>query len=180
MKHKTILVADDERMTRRMLEAMLTAAGYTVITAEDGQAAVEMAASELPDLVLIDGLLPKLHGFLACKAIKAFDNPPKVIILTGVYTKPTYRYEVKNDYNADEILKKPAKRDELLACIEKHLAETFDETDIPQQAFIAAQSPIELTEQAALVLHSGLEIPHEAIIAAQPEMQTGFAFAEQI
>ncbi|MEW6211859.1 MAG: response regulator [Acidobacteriota bacterium] len=134
--NKRILIADDDRMTRKLLQAILNKAGYDVLIAEDGQAAVEIAASERPDLVLTDGLLPKLHGFLACKAIKEMDCPPKVIILTGVYTKPTYKWEAKKEYGADDVLLKPAKPDELIACIEKHLAAA---SEIEMPAFLTEE-----------------------------------------
>lgn len=93
-----------------------------MILAEDGLSAVEKAASERPDLVITDGLLPKLHGFLACRAIKQLSPAPKVILLTGIYTKLTYKWEVKREYGADDLLTKPAKPADLLACVEKHLA----------------------------------------------------------
>lgn len=140
--NKRILIADDDRMTRKMLWAILNKAGYDVVIAEDGQAAVELAASETPDLVLTDGLLPKLHGFLVCKTIKEMDAPPKVIILTGVYTKPTYRWEAKKEYGADDILLKPIKPEELLACIEKHLAAAASEMQVP--AFLTGEEAVAL------------------------------------
>jgi DNA-binding response OmpR family regulator len=93
-----------------------------VILAEDGLSGVEKATSEKPDLVITDGLLPKLHGFLACKAIKALHPAPKVILLTGIYTKMTYKWEVKAQYGADDLLTKPTRPADLLACVEKHLA----------------------------------------------------------
>jgi len=123
-KKRKILVADDERIMRELLESMLNHAGYEVVFAEDGLVAVEKAVTEKPDLVLLDGLMPKLHGFLACKAIKNFDSPPKVLILTGVYTKPTYRWEVECQYSADGLLSKPIDRNRLLASIEKLLADS--------------------------------------------------------
>ena len=119
---RKILVADDSLIIREMLSMILRAEGYQVIFAEDGQKAVEMAATEKPDLVIADGLMPKLHGFLACKAIKELDNSPRVVLLTGVYTKPTYKWEVKKDYGADDLLTKPVKRGELIACVQKQLA----------------------------------------------------------
>lgn len=122
MTKEKILIVDDCRVIRALLRECLERANYEVITAEDGKAALEVAAAEHPDLVISDGLLPKMHGFLVCKALKEFANPPKVIILTGVYTKPTYRWEVKSEYGADEILTKPFTREKLLAVIEKHLA----------------------------------------------------------
>lgn len=120
MKSK-ILVVDDDATTREFLKAVLEHGGYEVALAEDGVSGVAKAASEKPDLVITDGLLPKLHGFRVCKAIKELDSPPKVILLTGLYTKPTYRGEVKHQYLADDLLTKPVAPADLLACVEKHL-----------------------------------------------------------
>lgn len=126
MTGKKILIADDDRFMRELLKALLTRAGYDLIFAEDGQSAVEMAKEESPDLVLIDGLMPKMHGFLACKAIKEQDAAPKIIILTAVYKKPSYKWEVKDTYSADDLLVKPFKTADLLACIQKHLPGSED------------------------------------------------------
>ena len=119
---RKILVADDSLIIREMLRMMLAPEGYQIIFAEDGQKAVEMAASEKPDLVIADGLMPKLHGFLACKAIKELENAPRVVLLTGVYTKPTYKWEVKKNYGADDLLTKPVKHAELIECVTRQLA----------------------------------------------------------
>ena len=119
---RKILIADDSKMIREMLSVILRAQGYQIIFAEDGQQAVEMAASEKPDLVIADGLMPKLHGFLACKAIKELEDPPRVVLLTGVYTKPSYRWEVKKDYGADGLLTKPVVQADLIACVQEQLA----------------------------------------------------------
>ena len=119
---RKILVADDSQIIREMLRMMLATEGYQVIFAEDGQQAVEMAATEKPDLVIADGLMPKLHGFLACKAIKELEDAPRVVLLTGVYTKPSYKWEVKKDYGADDLLTKPVKQDALLDCVKTQLA----------------------------------------------------------
>jgi len=121
-KGKRILVADDDAPLRKVLGKILIDAGYDVILAEDGKSAVEMAASEKPDLVIADGLMPKLHGFLACKAIKELPSPPKVIMLTAVYTKKNYRWEVRQQYRADDFMTKPFELADLLACVEKHLS----------------------------------------------------------
>lgn len=121
-KKQRILVADDDRFTREMLRVILEKAGYELIFAEDGLTAVEKTKAEKPDLVITDGLLPKLHGFMVCKQIKQLDSPPKVVIVTAVYTKPTYKWEVTKDYGADDIMLKPFKTQALLGCIQKHLA----------------------------------------------------------
>jgi DNA-binding response OmpR family regulator len=119
---RKILVIDDEAVIRDLLTKVLERANYDVIVARDGLSGVEKAASEKPDLVITDGLLPKLHGFLVCKAIKKMNPAPKVILLTGIYTKLTYKWEAQREYCADDLLTKPVKPGDLLACVEKHLA----------------------------------------------------------
>jgi len=124
---KRILVADDDRFVRESLRLILTSAGYEVAFAENGEAAVKMAADQQPDLVLTDGLLPKLHGFEVCKRIKLFENPPKVVIFTGVYTKPTYKYQLMTEYKADAVLFKPIDVSKLLSCINQLLTIPFEQ-----------------------------------------------------
>ena len=113
-----ILIADDDRVTRELLGRTLMKEGYDVLFAEDGVAAVEKASTEKPDIVLMDGLMPKMHGFVACKTIKELENPPKVVMLTGIYTKATYKYEAKGTYLADGFLSKPFDQDVLLPLIQ--------------------------------------------------------------
>jgi CheY-like chemotaxis protein len=119
---KRILVADDDLPLRRVLGKILTAAGYEVVLVEDGKAAVEKAAEIKPDLVITDGLMPKMHGFLVCKALKEMQPAPKVIMLTAVYTKMNYRFEARERYGADDLLTKPFEVAILLQCIERHLS----------------------------------------------------------
>lgn len=121
-KARKILVADDDPPLRKVLGMILTQAGYEVVLVEDGKAAVEKASTEKPDLVITDGLMPKMHGFLACKAIKEMASPPRVIMLTAVYTRLSYKWEAKEAYGADDLLTKPFEVSELLACIEKQLS----------------------------------------------------------
>ena len=118
---KRILVADDDPPLRRVLGKILTSAGYDVVLVEDGKAAIEKAAEIKPDLVITDGLMPKMHGFLVCKALKEMQPAPKVIMLTAVYTKLNYRFEARDRYGADDLLTKPFEVSNLLKCIERHL-----------------------------------------------------------
>jgi DNA-binding response OmpR family regulator len=119
---RKILVVDDDAMLREMFTVILERADYEVIVASDGVSGLAKSKYEKPDLVILDGLMPKMHGFLACKEIKKLEHPPKVILLTGVYTKPTYKLEAKYEYKADEFLTKPLTPGDLLACVEKHLS----------------------------------------------------------
>ena len=121
VRPRRILFAEDDPAFRKIIGNILTRAGYDVVFAEDGESAVEKAATEKPDLVITDGLMPKLHGFLVCKAIKELESPPRVIMLTAVYTNPTYNWEARSTFGADAIITKPCEIAHLLRQIEKHM-----------------------------------------------------------
>ena len=121
VKRKKILVADGNRMAQEIFKCIFAQAGYEILIAEDGPSAIEKAAFWRPDLVLADSELAGIHGFLVCRAIKEFNAPPKVILLTGGYFRPIYRWEVKYDFGADAVLLKPIDPMRLLASIESQL-----------------------------------------------------------
>jgi len=62
-----ILIVDDEPPVVELVEAKLKTAGYATITATNGREALEMAAAERPNLVLLDILLPEIDGFEVCR-----------------------------------------------------------------------------------------------------------------
>ena len=80
-----ILLVEDDEMNRDMLSRRLTRRGYTVVIAEDGQQGVDMAASERPDLILMDMSLPVMDGWEATRRIKesGATNSIPVIALTA-------------------------------------------------------------------------------------------------
>src|SRR5262245_17802895 len=121
LKKKKVLVADDDSALRKVLWKILTRAGYEVITAADGAAALERATGERPDLVITDALMPKMHGFQVCQEIKRLGQAPKVIMLTAVYTNLSFKREACSRYGADDFLTKPFEVTELLGCIENQL-----------------------------------------------------------
>jgi two-component system cell cycle response regulator len=65
-----VLVVDDLEMNVRLLEAKLTAEYFDVLTASDGPAALAIAAAELPDVVLLDVMMPRMDGFEVCRRLK--------------------------------------------------------------------------------------------------------------
>ena len=82
---KTILVVDDEPDAVELVEFNLRAAGYSVIAAEDGAEAIAKAREALPDLILLDVMLPEIDGMAGCKILKndpATANIP-IIMLTA-------------------------------------------------------------------------------------------------
>ncbi len=66
-----ILLAEDDRFLRKAAGGMLRKLGHTVITAEDGEEALRMARAELPELILLDLIMPKIQGFEVLRALKA-------------------------------------------------------------------------------------------------------------
>ena len=83
---RRILVAEDDRFLRKAAEMALKRQGYTVLTAADGEEALRTARSVLPDLILLDLIMPKLNGFDVLQALKK-DAPTAhipVIILSNL------------------------------------------------------------------------------------------------
>lgn len=80
-----ILVADDEPNIVISLEYLLKREGYTVLIARDGDEALEAIARELPDLVLLDVMMPRKNGFEVCQEVRASDalQGVKILMLTA-------------------------------------------------------------------------------------------------
>jgi chemotaxis response regulator CheB len=83
MTAERILVVDDEPRYVRAIQVNLEASGYEVLAARDGQTAIELAADEEPDLIVLDIRMPGLDGFEACRRIREFSTVP-IIMLTGL------------------------------------------------------------------------------------------------
>jgi len=108
----TILVVDDEPRYVRWITVNLRASGYRVLTAADGQTALDLTASERPDLVLLDIGLPVLNGLEVCRRIREFSTVP-IIMLTA---KAAEADKVAGlDAGADDYLPKPFGPPELMA-----------------------------------------------------------------
>jgi two-component system, cell cycle response regulator DivK len=80
---RKILLVEDNEMNRDMLSRRLQRKGYAIVMALDGQEAVDMAAAELPALILMDMSLPVLDGWEATRRIRASGNAVPIIALTA-------------------------------------------------------------------------------------------------
>lgn len=113
-----VLVVDDEPDVVSLLEVLLTSYNYSVITASDGQQALEKARAERPDLLILDVMLPKLDGYKVARMLKFDENFSKIpiIMLTAKVTDKDKETGIET--GADVYLTKPFETDKLLAAIE--------------------------------------------------------------
>jgi adenylate cyclase len=108
-----ILVVDDVPENVRLLEAVLAAPGYDVISAMDGHAALELVASAKPDLVLLDVVMPGLDGYAVCRALREREETavlPVIMLTASDASEKTEAIEA----GADDFIPKPFDRQELL------------------------------------------------------------------
>ena len=119
MAMKKILIIDYDQNSLASLQGIFAGQGYQVVTAADGQIGWDKYNKESPDLVLMEAMLPKVHGFELCQRITSERNSQAtVFIMTGVYKDRVYRTEALRTYGASEYFEKPLKMAELLASVE--------------------------------------------------------------
>ena len=112
---KTILIVDDEYTGRQTLESVLEGEGYRLEMAEDGYQALEKAKMLLPDVILLDVMMPGLTGFEVCERIREDELLAEipVIVLTALDDHKSMLKALKS--GADDFISKPFDRHELRA-----------------------------------------------------------------
>ena len=115
---KTILVVDDEKMIRNLLNVNLSKEGYNVIEAVDGMEAIEMATEKKPDLILLDVMIPKLDGLSVCKRIKNTMNVP-ILMVTAKDSEVDKILGL--ELGADDYITKPFSVREVIARVKANL-----------------------------------------------------------
>ena len=125
---RTILVIDDDPGTLRLLEKWLKVAGYNVITSLGGEAGFKSAKDHLPDLILLDVMIPDLSGAEVTKKLKTDPSTDKIpiIFITVTISKKQDKLEKKLviDGKAYDAFAKPLFQPKLLSVIKKHLKKT--------------------------------------------------------
>jgi len=125
MQMTRILVVDDEVLYQHLLKVNLEKEGYEIITANNGEEALDQVANRHPDLVILDVMMPKLDGISTCERIRQFSNIP-IIILTA---RGEEQDRVRGlDVGADDYVVKPFSATELVARVRAVLrrAQTTD------------------------------------------------------
>jgi CheY-like chemotaxis protein len=147
----TILVVDDEEDIRRLLRRVLAENGYEVIEAEKGLEALQAVRSQVPDLILLDAMLPEVHGFDICRRIKGskrYGHIP-IIMVSAIYRGWRFAEDLKSSYGVEAFLEKPFKIGDVLTLVERALAGR--KSDLP------AQEDDELSREASESLNHGIE-----------------------
>jgi len=117
-----ILAVDDSPTVLEMIKAILESEGYEVITATDGSAALEAARSEVPDLIVLDVMLPKLDGYKVCRLLKydqKYQHIP-IVMLTAKAEEQSMATGIRT--GADQYLTKPVEPETLLETVAAELA----------------------------------------------------------
>jgi two-component system NtrC family sensor kinase len=105
---RTVLIVDDEALTRRAMGASLIRAGFEVVVARDGEEGLRLALEKIPDVVILDMLLPKMDGLKLCRALKA-DRAlaaTRVFLVSGVYRQAALAADAL-EAGCDAFLSKP-------------------------------------------------------------------------
>jgi two-component system response regulator MprA len=166
-----ILIIEDEDKILQFLQRGLTYEGYRVETAADGPTGLALARSEVPDLVILDWMLPGLDGLEVCRRLRAA-GPTPILMLTA---KESVSDRVQGlDAGADDYLVKPFEFDELVARVRALLRRarpeaadllTFADLRLDtgtHQAF-RGERPIELTAKEYELLDLFLRHPRQVL-----------------
>jgi PAS domain S-box-containing protein len=122
---RIVLVADDNQDSRGLLVRMLEPLGFSTIEARDGEEALRRAHAALPDLILMDLVMPVLDGFEATRRLRASDVPrsiPVIAMSTSAFEPDASRSRAAG---CDGFLAKPIRRDRLLSLLQQHLDLTW-------------------------------------------------------
>ena len=117
-----ILVVDDEPDILEVARIILEKKGYGVITAKDGNEALEKVSASKPDLIILDIIMPRKSGLEVCKILKSDPETASIPILMFTVLGRNRDREQGLKAGADDYLVKPFSAEELVNIIKKHLA----------------------------------------------------------
>ena len=181
MSDYRVLVVDDEPQIQRFLRPALTAAGYDVIEAETGAAAMKAIATAAPDIVILDLGLPDMDGKEIVRQVRSWSQLP--IIILSARDRESEKIEAL-DLGADDYIEKPFGIGELTARIRTALRHRLKqdggetaisvdglEIDVVRRTITRAGAPVHLTpKEYDLVLllarHAGKVVTHRTLLTS--------------
>ncbi|NUO51331.1 MAG: response regulator [Polyangiaceae bacterium] len=161
---KKVLVVDDEPDIRRMIRKILQERGHEVVEADRGKLALQMVKLEAPDLVILDAMLPEVHGFDIAKRIRGssrYGHIP-IVMVSAVYRGWRIAQDAKQSYGVDAFLEKPFKVNDLIALVERSFEARKPEVD-----------PEVMSAEAERLLKEGVAAYHAGDITRAAELLEG-------
>jgi len=152
---KVILVVDDEEDIRKLLKRLLADKGHRVVEADRGLLALRMVKEHTPDLIILDAMLPELHGFDIARRIRGSEKYGQIpiIMVSAVYRGWRIAEDLKNNYGIEEYIEKPFRITDVLKAVQKLLAER-DQRKRDQPA--STRNPEAVSAEAEKALVDGI------------------------
>ncbi|MBM3656670.1 MAG: response regulator transcription factor [Actinobacteria bacterium] len=150
-----VLLVEDDAGIRAALSLALEDEGYDIMQAPDGRTGLSLAASEQPDLVLLDLRLPDVSGFEVCREIRQKSNVPIIIVTAQT---DTHDLVAGLEAGADDYVTKPVNTKELAARIRAALRRLVREVS-GRSLDVSRFGDIELHREAGIVKKAGVEVP---------------------
>jgi len=138
MADKKILIVDYDSQSLELLAGIFKGQKVQIIKAMDGQSAYDKFKSEKPNAVILEAILPKIHGFDLTKRIsQETQGRVPVVIVTGLYRGPQYRHEALTSFGAADYFEKPVDKEKLAASVMSLIQEEGDiDEDLPDPVAI--------------------------------------------
>jgi len=123
MTSSTILLIHYDPRSQEKHRRMLMENGFNVITAKDGASAMATFLEDEPDLILLEAMLPRVHGFEVCADLKktTLGRKTPVVVMSSIYKGRKYRDEAIHTHGADEFLEMPMDPAKLVAALNRLL-----------------------------------------------------------
>ena len=149
---RLILVVDDEEDIRKLLKRLLTQKGHRVIEADRGLLALRLVKDHVPDLIILDAMLPELHGFDIARRIKGSAKYGRIpiIMISAVYRGWRIAEDLKKSYGIEEYLEKPFRITDVMEAVQRLL--TRDEARPAE----SKRDPEYLSSEAEKALTEGI------------------------
>ncbi|HMJ12145.1 MAG TPA: response regulator [Polyangiaceae bacterium] len=148
---KTVLVVDDEADIRKMLKRLLSTRGYRVLEADRGLLALRMVKEHAPDLIVLDAMLPEVHGFDIARRIKGSKRYGQIpiIMVSAVYRGWRYAEDLKQSCGVDHYIEKPFRIGDVMKAVESCLEQNTSDGD--------AERAREMSVDAEQALNAGVD-----------------------
>lgn len=127
---KRVLVVDDDKINLKLIKNALTKIGMEVLTAEDGLKGLDMARTRKPQIILLDMLIPKIHGLDLCAKIKDdyILEDTSLLLMTAVYKHPSFKQDIQKS-GADFYFEKPLDMKKLTKTVREIMERKLSESN---------------------------------------------------